>query len=135
MSATSFRVKIAGIRSTTFDSIEGLSGRIELIEYSDGDDLVTRKRPGRVSFGDIILKRGELGADAFYRWWYAARSGKLQRRDVAVSFIDANRQVLLQWRFQAWPLAWEISASNARGSGMIALESCTLAVESAELVP
>jgi phage tail-like protein len=133
MPAERYQVKIEGFRSADFDEIEGLSGAIEVVAFQDGDDLVLRKRPGRVSFGDITLRRGRLDAVDFYRWWYAARSGKVERRGVDIAFLDGRGRALLQWHLEAWPVSWSVSARGAEGK-LVALESFTLAVEAAELV-
>lgn len=134
MAAESFLVTIHGFRSTVFDAIDGLSGHIEVVEFQDGDDVILRKRPGRVAFGNITLKRGQLESAEFYRWWYAARSGKLERKTVSVAFLDKNGKPVLEWKFEAWPVSWAISAENSVRGGLIALESFTMAVESAEFV-
>ena len=131
MAAQSYRVRIQGFDRVEFDEIEGLSGSIESVEFQDGDDLVMRKRPGRVRFGDITLRRGRLDAANFYHWWYAARAGKLERRRVTIDFLGERNRILLRWRMDAWPLSWEISARGRKGE-MVALESITLAVENAE---
>jgi type VI protein secretion system component Hcp len=34
-----------------------------VVEYQDGNDLILRKRPGRVKYGDITLKRGMLAGN------------------------------------------------------------------------
>ncbi len=131
MSVTRYRVAIEGFNRVEFDEIEGLSGAIDVVEFQDGDDLVQRKRPGPVRFGDITLRRGQLDAADFYRWWYAARSGKLQRRRVTIDFIGARNRIFLRWRMDAWPVSWSISARAGR-DGLVALETFTLAVENAE---
>ncbi len=133
MAVASFQVRIEGFSSAQFEAIEGLSGAIEVVEFQDGDDLVLRKRPGRVSFGDITLRRGELDAADFYRWWYAARGGKVERRSVEISFLDRRNRPLLRWKIEAWPVSWEISARGT-GSDTLALEAFTLAVETAEFI-
>ncbi len=133
MAAESYRVSIEGFRSATFDAIEGLSGAIEAVEYQDGDDLVLRKRPGRVRFGDLTLLRGQLDTADFYRWWYAASEGKFVQRRVQIEFLDARHRALLGWRMAAWPLSWTLSARREKGQ-LVALETFTLAVERAEFI-
>lgn len=132
MAAESFRVKIEGFRNAEFAEIDGLSGAIEVVEFQDGDDLVERKRPGRVSFGNITLRRGKLEAKEFYRWWFAASVGKVKRRSVGIQFLDARNRVIMSWKLEAWPVSWNISAQGAKGGGLVALETFVLAVETLE---
>ena len=49
-----------------------------VVEYQDGDDPITRKRPGRVKYGDITLKRGVMdsGADGTGKTISAVLIGK-----------------------------------------------------------
>lgn len=133
MSAERYQVSIEGFRTAVFDQIEGLSGAIEVVEFQDGDDLLLRKRPGRVSYGNITLRRGALDAADFYRWWYAASAGKVTRRSVDIAFLDGRNRALLRWKIDAWPVSWEIAAQS-RSSGLVALETFILAVESAEFI-
>lgn len=41
-----------------FKNVDGLSVEQEVIEYQDGTDAATRKRPGRTKYNNITLKRG-----------------------------------------------------------------------------
>ncbi len=134
MAAESFLITIDGFRATVFDALDGLSGHIEVVEFQDGDDVILRKRPGRVTFGNITLRRGQLDSAEFYRWWYAARAGKLERKTMTVAFLDKNRKPVLEWKADVWPVSWEIAAETGARGDLIALEQFTLAVESAELV-
>ena len=131
MAVVRYRIRIQGFTGVVFDEIEGLSGSIEMVEFQDGEDLVLRKRPGRVRFGDITLRRGLLDQSQFYTWWYAARAGKEARRGLGIEFLDERNRIVMRWRMQAWPVSWEISARGAKGN-FVALESFTLAVEDAE---
>ena len=70
--AYNFKVEIEGIAGDVvegaFKSAGGIESRVELLEYQQGEDIILRKRPGRVKYGDITLKKGYLATTAFYKW-------------------------------------------------------------------
>ncbi|MCB1185762.1 type VI secretion system tube protein Hcp [bacterium] len=58
--ATAFRAELGSI---TFTGLEFSSDQgQDVIEYQDGNDLVLRKRPGRVRYGNVTLKRGLMNS-------------------------------------------------------------------------
>jgi phage tail-like protein len=53
-----FKAEIEGVDAGQFTAVDGLSVEQEVIEFSQGDENLLRKRPGRVKYGDITLKKG-----------------------------------------------------------------------------
>ena len=51
-----FRVEIDGVTVGAFQEVSGLEVVTEVVEFQDGADLRRRKRPGRTSFSNIVLK-------------------------------------------------------------------------------
>ena len=53
----SFRVEMDNVQAG-FKSISGMDSETEVIEFKQGDDMVVRKKPGRTTYSNIVLKRG-----------------------------------------------------------------------------
>ncbi len=55
-----FRVEIDGIAEAQFAEVEVPDAEIAVVEYREGADKTSasRKLPGRVSYGNVVLRRG-----------------------------------------------------------------------------
>lgn len=118
-----------------FAEVEIPAAEIEVIEYREGADRVTavRKLPGRVRYGNVVLRRGISGNLALWEWFKAARDGQLERRNVTVTLLDEARNPVQQWRFRdAWPVKYDASDLNGKGNEVV-IELLELAVESIEV--
>ncbi|MCB1219403.1 MAG: type VI secretion system tube protein Hcp [Planctomycetales bacterium] len=58
--AAAFQAELGGISFTGLEFTADQSQ--DVIEYQDGNDLVLRKRPGRVRYGNVTLKRGLMNS-------------------------------------------------------------------------
>ena len=81
-----FRVEIDGIGEAQFAEVVVPEAEIAVVEYREGADKTsaTRKLPGRVSYGNIVLKRGITADLSLYQWFRAVANGRLpaaRRRD------------------------------------------------------
>jgi phage tail-like protein len=130
-----FRVEIDGIGEAQFAEVDVGDAEIAVVEYREGADKTsaTRKLPGRVSYGDIVLKRGITADLSLYQWFRAVANGDFQARDVAIILLDAERQPVRRWIARdAWPKKYhgpDLSATNNE----VAIETLELAVESLEI--
>ncbi|HWL33476.1 MAG TPA: phage tail protein [Gaiellaceae bacterium] len=117
-----------------FSEAELPSGEIEVIEYREGDEKVSspRKLPGRVSYPNVVLKRGLAGGLELFDWWKAVRDGSPDRRTVAITLLDEQRAPVQRWRLRnAWPAKLEYSSLNALGNEVV-IETLELAHEGFE---
>jgi phage tail-like protein len=92
-----FEVKVDSVNVGTFTEISGLDSEIEIIEYQDGDDLVLRKRPGRVKYSDLVLKKGTIaqaGNQTLSQWWQSTINGNVQRKTIQVDLKDNTNQTV-----------------------------------------
>lgn len=93
---------------------------IEVLEYRTGNfkELATRKLPGRVSYGNLVLRRGLIGALDLYEWLYEISQGSAASRTVSVHLLNENRsETVLTWRFtNAFPMHYEFSDLQGKGS-------------------
>ena len=118
-----------------FAEVELPGAEIETIEYREGADRTnaSRKLPGRVRYGNLVLRRGVSGNLALWEWFKAAREGEIVRRDVTVTLLNEKREPVQQWRFRdAWPTKYDPSDLNAKGNEVV-IELLELAVEAVEL--
>jgi phage tail-like protein len=130
-----FRVEIDGIGETQFSEVSVPEAEITVVEYREGADKTsaTRKLPGRVRYGNIILKRGVSGDLALWEWFRAIASGDFQPRNVSIVLLDAERQPVIRWNARdAWPTKYDASDLNAKGNEVV-IELLELAVDSIEV--
>ena len=129
-----FVVEIDGIEVGAFSEVDLPDATIEAIEYRDGSDLSgARKLPGRVSYSNVVLKRGLTGRNDLWNWFKATRDGDLQRRNVAIVLLDEARKPVQRWLLQdAWPARFASSDLNARGNEVV-IETLELAYEGFEI--
>jgi phage tail-like protein len=130
-----FRVEIDGIGESQFSEVSVPEAEITVVEYREGADKTsaTRKLPGRVRYGNIVLKRGVSGDLALWEWFRATAAGDFQPRNVSIVLLDAERQPVMRWNARdAWPTKYDASDLNAKGNEVV-IELLELAVESIEI--
>ena len=129
-----FVVDIGG-DELAFAEVEIPAGEIDVIEYREGADRTnaSRKLPGRVRYGNVILRRGVDGRLALWEWFKTVRDGQLVRRDVTITLLDEQRQPVQRWLLRdAWPTKYDPSDLNAKGNEVL-IELLELAVEGIEI--
>jgi phage tail-like protein len=130
-----FRVEIDGIGEAQFAEVVVPTAEIAVVEYREGADKssATRKLPGRVKYGNVVLKRGITADLALYQWFRAVAQGDFQPRNVLIVLLDAQRQDVRRWLARdAWPVKYEGPALNAKNNE-VAIETLELAVEEIEI--
>ncbi|MBN1946499.1 MAG: phage tail protein [Bradymonadales bacterium] len=132
-----FSVTIDGVAAGHFSGVDGLSIEQEVIEFQDGDDPLTRKRPGRVKFGDITLKKGYISSTVLNQWIQAARigSGQFQRKNMSVILHDNAKpnpdgaSEIKRWNcFECFPKSWKVSSLDGKGNDVMT-EEIVIALE------
>jgi phage tail-like protein len=129
-----FLVEIDGVASAGFAEADLPAGRIETIEYREGADKTSgaRKLPGRVSYENVVLRRGLSGRTDLYDWWRAVRDGAPDRRNVAIVLLDEARDPVQRWLLRdAWPARLAFSRLDGLGNET-AIETLELTYESFE---
>ena len=124
-----------GAEELAFAEVEIPSAEIELIEYREGADRTnaSRKLPGPVRYGNVVLRRGIDGRLALWEWFKAVRDGQPLRRDVRITLLDEQRQPVQRWNLRdAWPVKYDPSDLNAKGNEVM-VETLELVCESIEL--
>ena len=119
-----FLIEIGGVEAqgleAGFSEVVLPDAFIDVIEYRNGNDRHsgTRKIPGRVHYGNFILKRGVIGSLDLYEWWNQVRNGDPNsRRTVIIQLQNEDRSaVVMEWKLaDAWPVRFTFSPLQAKG--------------------
>ena len=129
-----FKVEIEGVTQGAFMEVDGLESTTEVEEFVDGDDLLLRKRPGRTSYSNIILKRGFTWPnDELWQWRKKVVDGKIERKSGSIIICGDNGSVIMRYNFfEAWPCRWRSSMLHGMGNSTIT-EELELVVEKIEM--
>ena len=125
-----FQVEIEGIAATGFAEVILPEAQADIIEYRGGAEPRTRKLPGLVKFGNLILRRGVTQSDDLYLWWKSVADGATERRTVAVILLDEQRQPVKRWvAARAWPARYTVAPLIANDCDVALIETVECAVE------
>lgn len=121
------------IDDATIDGVREVSGietEIKVIKNVERGDLVTRKRPGRVKYGDINIKRVVVKADKLSEWLEKTRGGTTERKSGSIIYLDRAGAEMLRYNFfEAWQCRWSGPELNADQKDPLPVEAITLCVE------
>ena len=112
-----------------FSRVSGLSSTIETVAVKEGgQNLYTRRLPGRVEYGNLVLKRGLVVASPLNIEFNAAMSlYQFAPSNVLVTLFNDDAAPLAAWMFlKAYPVKWETSDLDA-GEGEFAVDTLELA--------
>ena len=114
-----FRVKIAGITQSAFQSATGLKYTVAKIEYWEGGALIAYKEPGRVTFDDLALERGVSYEEEFYDWLlevvnivkFTPRGGGTlsprYKKNLSCNQLERDNKSVIEYKVrQAFPIEW-----------------------------
>jgi phage tail-like protein len=125
-----FRVEIDGAAVDGLKTVSGLESEVEVVEYRNGDDPITHKRPGAVKYKNIVLKRGLSKSDKLAQWFDEIRKGSTERKSGSVIYLDrAGAEVLRYNFFEAWPCRWSAPELDADVKDVQLLETISICVE------
>jgi phage tail-like protein len=115
VTTSTFLVEVDGVEIGRFMEITGLEVSIEVEEVSEGgENSFVHKLPGRMSWPNLVLKRGITQNDSLLTWLnkssgeqFAANSNTLTRSTAAVTLMGAGGARLRSWDFDgAYPVKW-----------------------------
>ena len=118
-----------------FSECTGLDGTLQIEEYVEGgENSYTHKFATRMTFSNIILKRGVAFSEELYNWHHDYLRGKGKRRDGVIYLLTEQRAPVKMWVFrEGLPLKWSGPAFNAATSAL-AVESMEIAHHGLELL-
>ena len=127
-----FGLEIDGVELARFTAVSGLGYESEVVTFQDtlaDGKVITRKRPGRISFPDIVLKRGLSADNALVEWYQSVVDGQVERKSGSVVIYDQTSTEIGRWNFEnGWIAKWSASDLDA-GSDDIMIEEVTIAHE------
>lgn len=127
-----FKVEIEGVTTAAFAAFDGLESTTDVVEYTDGDDLSVRKRPGRTRYANIVLRRGYTNTKELWDWYKAVIDGKVERKAGSVILCgDDGKEIMRYNFFEAWPCRWKGLELDAGKTGAL-IEELEIAVERVE---
>jgi phage tail-like protein len=129
-----FLVELDGINSSSFSEVVFPSSTAGVVEYREGADKVSssRKLPGRVHYGNVVLRRGVTKSNELWDWWNTVRAGQFQRKNGSIILLELDLTEVRRWNFfGAWPCRYDISPLAGRGEETV-IETLELAIESFE---
>jgi phage tail-like protein len=135
VTSSTFLVEVDGVEIGRFMEITGLEVSIDVEEVNEGgENSFVHKLPGRMSWPNLVLKRGITQNDALLKWLnkssgeqFAANANKLARSTAAITLVGAGGARLRSWDFDgAYPVKW-------RGPSF-SVNSEDMAVEELEIV-
>ena len=132
-----FALEVEGVEVGRFTSVSGLGYTAEVVTFQDtlaSGQVVTRKRPGRVTYNDITLSRGLSADNALVEWYQTVLDGAVERKSGSIVMFDPAGEENGRWNFeQAWICGWSASDLSA-ASDEIVIEEVTIAHEFLERV-
>jgi phage tail-like protein len=112
-----------GAEPSPFRSVELPVAMTDVVVSRSGNDKVLepQKRPGLVTYSNLVLRRGLAGRTDLFEWWEQVRSGERDvQRDVTVSLTDERHETVWAWRFTgAFPAAYRFSSLDADSSDLV----------------
>ena len=127
-----FGLEIDGVELARFTGISGLGYESEVVTFQDtlaDGKIITRKRPGRINFQDIVLKRGLSADNALVDWYQTVGNGTVDRKSGSVVIYDQTSSEVGRWNFEnAWISKWSASDLDA-GSDDVMIEEITISHE------
>jgi phage tail-like protein len=129
-----FEVSIGSITGY-FTEVSGLGSESEIVEHKiiakGAKESIIRKIPGRLKWGDIVLKRGITKNLDFYNWRKEVEQGKVEgaRLDGTIIMYDQAMTPVAEWTFaKGWPS--KISGPSLQSDGnAVGIEELTIVHE------
>jgi phage tail-like protein len=119
-----------------FSECSGLEMSMQPEEYKEGgQNGCTLKFPSRVTWGNIILKRGIGAWPALWDWHYGYATGEGKRRDGVITLVNDMHLPTNIWFFsRGLPVKYTGPTLNA-SQNTVAVESIEIAHEGIYQVP
>jgi phage tail-like protein len=132
-----FGLEVDGVEIGRFTGVSGLGYEAEVVTFQDtlgNGDIITRKRPGRITYQDITLTRGLSADNALVDWYQTVLDGAVERKNGSIVMFDPAGEENGRWNFEsAWISSWSASDLDA-GSDEVVIEEVVITHEYLERV-
>lgn len=112
-----------GSDASPFRCVELPIATTDVVVSRSGTDRTVepQKRPGLVTYSNLVLVRAVAGRTDLYEWWEQVRSGEADvRRNVTVTLTDERHEPVWTWRFSdAFPAVYRFSSLDADSSELV----------------
>jgi phage tail-like protein len=114
--ADAFLFEVDGVEIGVFREVHGLQVSVGVEEIREGgQNGFVRKVPGRMSWPNVVFKRGLTQTDALFDWLskssgegFASKGNKLVRTTGAITALDSQGSRLRAWEFtDVFPVRWK----------------------------
>jgi phage tail-like protein len=111
-----FLFEVDGVEIGIFREVTGLQVTVDVVEVAEGgQNSFIHKLPSRMTWPNIVFKRGLTQSDALFDWLqkssgegFAGNNNKLKRSTGAVTAIDLTGSRLRSWDFMdVFPVRWK----------------------------
>lgn len=104
----SFLFEVDGTSIGTFSEVRGLELHIDVATYAEGgENGFVHQLPGRMTWPNIVLRRGVTDSDALFAWvnktsgaGFASNSNKVTRSTGAITALGSQGGRLRTWELQ-----------------------------------
>ncbi|MHB1555438.1 MAG: phage tail protein [Acidimicrobiales bacterium] len=124
VSRSNFLFEVDGESIGLFGEVSGLEVNVDSVTYAEGgENGYVHKLPGRLTWPNIVLRRGITNSDALFAWVnktagpkFESNHDKLERATAAITLIADDGKRLRSWEMQgAFAVRWSgptLSAGN-----------------------
>lgn len=122
--------------TAAFSECSGLEATLQVEDYSEGgENRFVHRFPTRMTFSNIVLKRGVTFNQDLWRWHLDFLQGRGRRLDGLIVLLNEGRQPVRYWSFQrGLPLKWTGPVLQA-GQNQVAIETLEIAHEGWRALP
>lgn len=117
-----------------FSECSGLDATLQVEEYSEGgENRFVHKFPTRMTYANIVLKRGITLSEDLWNWHAAYVNGSGKRRDGVIMLLNEQQLPIKTWVFKrGLPLKWAGPTFNATQNA-VAIETLEIMHEGLDL--
>lgn len=110
-----FLLEVDGVEIGVFSEVSGLELTVGVEEYAEGgQNGYVHKLPGRMSWPNLVFRRGITDSDALFAWvqkssgqGFAANGNKLTKSTGAITLIASDETRLRSWNLDGvFPVRW-----------------------------
>ena len=133
--AGSFIFEVDGQQIGMFKEVKGLRAEITVETLEEGgQNNFVHKLPGRLSWPNLVMRRGVTNSDNLFAWLLKASGDgfegagkKVERTTVAVTLVDEGGRRVQAWELvEAFPVRWE-GPQLAADANAVAMEELEIA--------
>lgn len=135
-STANFIFEVDGEAIGMFAEVSGLEVHVDTVAYAEGgENGFVHQLPGRLTWPNIVLRRGITNSDALFDWvnktagpGFESNHDKLERSTAAVTLIGNDGSRLRSWELQsAFAVRWKGPSLSVEVDGQSASEELEIA--------